>query len=139
MTDHDEIFDNQLPESLEAELESARILKVKPIRPEDMEFDDVINLGTIKWAVTVNNDLLIIPHTVDSVELAHTVLSQGEPVRAAGEADIAAYEGTFIGLSINNHSGHYMPDAASLDTGIKTFAEAGIIFADADKQRVGGR
>ena len=136
MVDSEPLFFNQLPERLELELQTAESLEVQPVRPNDRQFTETVNLGTIKWAVKANDDLVIMPHTIDGIELAHTVLTQGKPVRSAGEADIVAFEETFIGLSINNHSGHYMPDAASLDTGVKKFAEAGINFADEDIQRV---
>lgn len=69
------------------------------------------------------------PKFVDGVEIAHSVLSGGPAVRAAGEADVAGSADTgYFGLEINNNSGHFLPSEESLQTGIDAFAEAGIEF-----------
>jgi hypothetical protein len=47
---------------------------------------------------------------------------------AAGQADIAGTSGQYFGLSIDNHSGHFMPSAESLRIGIDAFAREGVTF-----------
>ncbi|BDA70445.1 hypothetical protein CAL7716_046110 [Calothrix sp. PCC 7716] len=133
MSNYYEIFENQLPERLKAELDSAKKLGVKPIKIGEPGFDAVINEGTIKWAVTTNRDLVVIPYLVGSIEVNHTVLTNGEPVLAAGDAEIAGHEGQYFMISISNRSGHYQPSPDSLNIGMEAFKERGIDPTDADK------
>jgi hypothetical protein len=46
----------------------------------------------------------------------------------AGEANIAGAGGTFVGIKIRNHSGHYLPSAESLQVAKDAFARVGIVF-----------
>ncbi|MEU4560530.1 ALF repeat-containing protein [Actinoplanes sp. NPDC023936] len=122
-------FPNQLPDRLAAELAAAERLGVRVTGPGTAAFDRIIGSGTVKWAILQDGSLVVVPKFVDGVEISHSVLSRGGPVRAAGEADIAgsASDGYF-GLDINNHSGHFRPSAESLDLGKAAFAAAGIVF-----------
>jgi hypothetical protein len=95
----------------------------------DSDLAQVVNQGTIKWIVTGQGRLLIVPKFVGRIELAHTVASKGEPVLAAGEADIVGVAGYFIGLTITLHSGHYQPGNDRLSIGIDAFARIGITFS----------
>jgi hypothetical protein len=79
------LYPNQMPGSLPGEIAAAERLGVKPINPGSVNFDDVINSGTVKWAVLEDGSLVVIPKEVAGVELKHSVLSGGRPVRAAGE------------------------------------------------------
>ncbi|BDA73087.1 hypothetical protein RIVM261_013510 [Rivularia sp. IAM M-261] len=63
MRDRD-IFENQLPERLKDELNLAKKLGVKPLKIGESGFDNVINEGTIKWAVTTDGELVIILYIV---------------------------------------------------------------------------
>ncbi|MDX2562516.1 DUF6531 domain-containing protein [Streptomyces sp. TX20-6-3] len=120
------LFHNQMPEELERELADAERLGVKPMRVGDPGFDDVINSGTVKWAVTEEGELVFIPKNVQGIELKHPVLTNGAPVRAAGEAEIAGGSGNYFGMEINNQSGHYWPSQESLEIGKEAFDRAGI-------------
>jgi len=84
--------------------------------------------GTIKFVVTESGELLIIPHTVDGTEISHAVIANGASVIAAGEADIAANGGTYVGIDISNQSGHYRPSESSLEIARELFAQHGITF-----------
>jgi hypothetical protein len=53
-------------------------------------------------------------------------LTRGGPVLAAGEAELVKGEGRYWLIEITHHSGHYLPDANSLDIGLAAFAHAGI-------------
>lgn len=131
MRDRD-IFDNQLPERLKDELDLAEELGVKPLKIGESGFDDAINEGTIKWAVTINGELVIIPYSVGNIEINHTVLTGGQPVLAAGEAEIAGGKGQYFMMSISNRSGHYQPSADSLNIGIEAFEVRGIDTTNAE-------
>ncbi|MFB6615788.1 putative T7SS-secreted protein [Streptomyces sp. NPDC056367] len=120
------LFENRMPEQLADELADAERLGVKPIRAGDEGFDDIINSGTVKWAVTEEGELVFIPKHVQGTELKHPVLTNGAPVRAAGEAEIAGSGGNYFGMEINNQSGHYWPSPESLDIGKEAFERAGI-------------
>ncbi|MER6612810.1 putative T7SS-secreted protein [Streptomyces xantholiticus] len=120
------LFHNRMPGELAGELADAERLGVKPMRVGDEGFDDVINSGTVKWAVTEEGELVFIPKHVQGTELKHPVLTNGAPVRAAGEAEIAGSGGNYFGMDINNQSGHYWPSQESLDIGKEAFDRAGI-------------
>lgn len=130
----DELLYNQQPEALEEELELARKLGVKPASVDSPDFLRYANEGPIKWVITRNGELKIIPRTWRGQEITHAVASDGEPVLAAGEADIAVLGSTRFGASITPHSGHYLmgaPPAVSakvLKIGRRAFARLGITF-----------
>ena len=87
-----------------------------------------MNSGTIKWIVKKGGKLIISPHSVQGVEISRAVLSSGEAVLAAGQAEIASAGGRFVGMEITYHSGHFMPGLESLQAGINVFAKYGIGF-----------
>jgi Domain of unknown function (DUF4150) len=107
---------NQRPETLDEEMAEAEELGVKPIRPEGKKFAQVANEGPIKWAITAENGLQVIPKVVEGVEISHAVISGGAPVLAAGEASVAVSGSTVIGLEITGWSGHFMFGATAAET-----------------------
>jgi hypothetical protein len=130
------IFENQLPELLSGELQTAVEKGVSPISPLDPGFDQVINQGTIKYAVTPDGQLLVMPkYATDGTEISHAVLTGGGPVISAGEAEIfgSSADGYFGG-SINTQSGHFLngasdaQNAAADQIARKAFAIYGISF-----------
>ncbi len=122
------LFHNQLPDRLAGELEEAQRLGIKPLKFGEPGFDEVVNAGRVKWAVTETGELVVIPHTTRATEIAHAVLTGGGPVLAAGEAEIAVAEGCYFGIEITNRSGHFMPSTSSLEIGRAAFRAHGIIF-----------
>ena len=122
------VFQNQLSGRLASELAAATRVGAGPIRMGTQAAEKAMNSGTIKWVVTEGGELLISPHTVKGVEISHAVLSGGRAVLAAGQAEIAGAGGRFVGMMVNNHSGHFMPSAESVQIGIKAFAQYGIGF-----------
>jgi len=124
----DRLYSNQLPTELAHELAEARSVGIVPIRVDDAEFAGIANAGTTKWAVIENRELLIVPKYVDTIEIKHTELSNGNPVWAAGEADIAITNNRMFGIEINHYSGHYRPNIESLEIGRAAFAAYGIEF-----------
>lgn len=123
--------------NLQSELDRADALGVKPVSPGQPGFEDALNSGRIKWVVDTDGNLIVMPHTVDGAgEIPHSVLTRGQPVLAAGEADVAGAGGQYFGLEISNNSGHYLPCNCSLDVGINAFSNAGIEFDPGSVQRV---
>jgi RHS repeat-associated protein len=132
------VFENQQPETLEAELADAEALGVRPVEPTDPDFAKVVNQGRVKWAVTEDGKLVVVPHTVEGTEISHAVLTQGKPVIAAGEADISSTgantSNSSMGIDITPDSGHYMygnddaTNAKVLEIGRAAFAVFGINF-----------
>ncbi|MEV6318647.1 DUF6531 domain-containing protein [Streptomyces sp. NPDC051776] len=121
-------YPNTMPEKLAGELADAERLGVRPVKVGEEGFDDAINSGKVKWAVTEQGDLVVMPKHVNGVELKHPVLTGGRPVQTAGEADIAGGGGQYFGLELDNNSGHYLPSLESLQIGRDAFERAGISF-----------
>jgi hypothetical protein len=121
-------FSNQLPHLLERELKEAKQLGVKPLKVGEPSFDKTIDGEKIKWAVSPDGELRVVRAVVGKVEIKHSVLFNGKPVIAAGEAEIAGKGGNYLGLRLSNDSGHYLPSADSLAIGREAFLRAGIKF-----------
>jgi len=83
------IYENKLPQLLADELRVAESLGVKAMRVGEAGFAEAANAGTVKWVVTAKGELLVVPKYVNGQEIAHSVLSGGGAVSAAGEAEIA--------------------------------------------------
>lgn len=128
------LFENQKPQLLPAELEIARKLGIRPVNVTDPEFLSYVNEGRIKWVVTQEGTLRIVPHTWRRTEISHAVASSGRPVLAAGEADIAIHGTTRLGIEITPRSGHFLYGASesvslrALEIGRRAFSQAGIVF-----------
>jgi hypothetical protein len=123
------LFPNKFPgKQLDEELALAQRHGVKPVSPGTAEFDEVIEKGTVKWAVRQDDSLVVVQKNVDGVgEINHTVLSNGDPVRAAGEANIAGSSDVgYFATDINRHSGHFEPSEESLQIGLDAFQDAGV-------------
>jgi len=120
------LFHNTLPERWPHEREIARRLRVRPLRVGEAAFDAAIQADRVKWAVTPAIELVFIPGIVRGIEIAHTVLTQGGPVLAAGEANLVGSDGHYWLIEITNHSGHHLPDERSLQIGLEAFVRAGI-------------
>jgi hypothetical protein len=124
------------PEKLQEELATAQSLDVHPMHVDDPDLEDFANAGEIKWVVTQSGDLLVVPHTVGEKEIAHSVLTDGKPVLAAGVANIAVdidvdYH-DIEGFWITNQSSDYPIDPKSLQIGIQAFQDRyGITFEHA--------
>ena len=118
------VFRNQMPLRLDGELRDAQRLGIRRTSEIGAEFDKWINEGTIKWVVTQDGKLWMVPKMGD--EIKHTVASLGDGVIAAGEADIHPFgPGKYYGAKITDESGHYYIDdpswKASLQIGRDAF------------------
>ena len=94
----------------------------------DAEFFEIANGGTVNWVVTERGDLLFTPRWAEGETIAHTVLTQGGPVVAAGEALIVVDDSEAICTQITAGSDHYQPDERSLGIGVQAFQAFGITF-----------
>jgi RHS repeat-associated protein len=136
----DLVFPNLLPNRLTDELAAAASVGARPIRVgkigESMssgvaaEIQAAINQGTgrLKWVVTTDGELIVIPTTLRSVDISHAVMTNGAAVKAAGEVEIAAAGGAMQGIFIDNHSGHFQPSAQAEQIGRMVFGAFGIVF-----------
>ncbi len=115
----------RIQKDLAAELETAAILGISSMHVDDPDFRQLANDGPIKWVVTQSGDLLVASSVV-----AHTVLTNGEAVIAAGEAEVEV-NGHKRGLAINTKSDHYQADERSLEIGRRAFDAFGVEFASA--------
>jgi len=122
------LLPNQLPDRLANELAEAAQVGAKPIRFGEAGFDQAVDSGTIKFIVDQLGDIVITPYAVNGVEISHAVLSNGQSVLAAGQAEVVTLGDKFFGININNHSGHFLPSAESLQTAREAFAKNGITF-----------
>ncbi|MGW0432201.1 hypothetical protein ACWDV4_06605 [Micromonospora sp. NPDC003197] len=133
-------FDNKLEENLSAELNAAEELGVRPISPTDPGFDYLVNDGPVKWAVLADGTLLVQPHDVYQQEISHAVLGRGGSVLAAGTADIVGDAASgYLGLRIDNHTGHFRPSAESLRVGVTAFRDFGIEFLPETQETLQGQ
>ncbi len=123
-------FSNQLPGQLSNELAAAARVGAGPVAFGEPAFDAAVNSGTIKFVVNKTGQVLITPHTVNGTEISHAVLSNGYDVLAAGQADIVAANGQYLGLNITNYSGHFMPSAESLSVRARLLAGSESTFPD---------
>ncbi len=117
------VFANAHPEDLAAELETAEILGIRPMHVDDAGFGQLASVGPIKWVITQGGELLVASSVV-----AHTVLTNGEAVIAAGEAEVEV-NGHKRGLAINTKSDHYQADEHSLEIRRRAFEAFGITFS----------
>jgi len=115
-------------------LSAAAEVGASPIRAGTPQFAAAVQEGTIKWVVTESGELVVSPASVQGREISHAFLSGGAPVRAAGQAEIAAGGGRYFGLNITSHSGHFLngataeASAASEQAGRDAFARIGVTF-----------
>lgn len=123
-------FENQQAGKLEEELVTAKDFGVRPLHGDDADFDEVANQpnSRLNWVVTPSGDLLFSPKIVLGEEIAHTVLTRGGPVVAAGDAVIVADLDGPVCIDIMNGSDHYQPDEQSLSIGKKAFEAFGMAF-----------
>ena len=122
------VFDNLLPAQLADELVEAASLGVTSFKVGNAQFSAAVDSGElIKWVITQEGELLMVPKYVDGVEISHAVINQGKPVVAAGEAMIAGDTANgFYLLQISNHSGHYQPNFLSIKLGKAAFELEGV-------------
>ena len=127
---HRYIFHNRQPENLERELDTAERNGVKPIRPSDPEFADLIASGEkLIWVIDENGKLFFAPQIAPkySEQINHSVLTGGAPVLSAGEANIVSDgAGGYVILEINHKSGHFRPSESSLHFAKEVFKNNGI-------------
>jgi RHS repeat-associated protein len=109
-------FKNQYDDLLKEELEAFAEHGGRVYKPGDHGFRELLESGEeIKWGISEETgELLIVPKWIDEYEVPHSMLAEGKPLTAAGEANIR--EGW-----ISNHSGHYIPDNESLNLGLNAF------------------
>jgi hypothetical protein len=122
------LWPNQSPETLAEELAIVDQFNVQPIRVTGPESIAGLAGSPVKFVVSENGELFVIPRGVrgpDGVfhEFSHAVPTRGGDVLAAGEGTVGQGGTTITGSPI---SGHYKPDQASLEIAREAFRRAGI-------------
>lgn len=74
--------------------------------------------GETKWVVDSNGELWVSPKYVNGQELKHSWLagSNHAKVKAAGEAQFAAFDGELFEMLITPNSGHYLRGRSAADS-----------------------
>jgi hypothetical protein len=132
-----EKFPNLEPENKAQDLAEAKAAGIAPAAPGTPEFDAYIASGEVKWGITPDGSLRVVPTDApDGTEIFHSVINgdvtgEDDFLWAAGTADISGnaadgYEGT----QLTNYSGHYQPSEGSVQLGRAAFGRYGINFAD---------
>lgn len=115
-----EPYPNLKPEDLEEEVKLAEELGVTPAQAGTPEFEAMLqDGGQVKWVITKNGELWFIPKNVDGTEIAHAVMTNGDEVLVAGDANIVQWEmepgSSYTVLELTNQSGHYQPASNRLE------------------------
>lgn len=131
MTTSEQLFHNLYPAHLDGELRLAVRLGIAPAGPEDPDFMRFLKMGTVKWAVLADGSLKLLPRKYRGEELPPTVLSHGEPVKAAGMAGVVSLAEPYTVLAIDNECYHYLPSPESIELGLAAFERAGLHVAPA--------
>jgi len=102
--DQSDLIPNKMPERYQAELRVAKARGVQSIAVTSVEqLQTLLSQNPVlKWVVTPDGVLRVVPKIVDRAEISHAVAAENQAVKAAGEARI---RGNF--LEINRWSGHY--------------------------------
>jgi RHS repeat-associated protein len=107
-------FPNQLPQDLQSDLDTAARLGVQPLQPGSAGFNNLVKENArIKWAVDESRQLFVVPYEVNGIEIKHSVLTGGNPVLAAGDAQLAGTPEDPMVFDITNRSGHFRPGPAN--------------------------
>lgn len=124
-------FPNQLPELLNAELETAESAGVVRVRANSPAFATLVETGeTLIWAIDEEGVLFVAPQTAAGETINHSILTAGAPVLSAGEISIIeSGRGGYVILDINNSSGHFRPSDSSLEWAKGIFERNGILEA----------
>jgi RHS repeat-associated protein len=127
------LFPNLLPQHLARELSHAAALGVSP-KVATLSTLEGMAGQRIKWVVTEGGELIVAPHSpFMNQEISHAVLSNGNPVRAAGEVFLTSTPSGLQGDFISSYSGHFFDGksaeaAAALAQGETLFGDLGISF-----------
>ncbi len=116
-------YSNLRPERLGAELSAVGRL-LRAYDPSQKAFADYVEQGVpLIWAVDMTGMLWVLPSIWNGRVINHPALTRGANVLAAGEAIIESADGGYVGVEINNQSGHYQPGPEAIQIGIEAFKE----------------
>ena len=137
---HLDPYPNLKPEDLEEEMKLAKKLGVTPAQAGTAEFEEILQQdeGQVKWVITKNGELWFIPKNVNGNEIAHTVMTNGDGVIMAGDANIVQWESElgypYTVLELTNQSGHYQPISDRLEMAKIIFEANNITVPDGSIQ-----
>ncbi len=126
-TDVPRLYINRQPDDLAREQAAARQVGVAPVEIPSEDFETLAAAGVrMIFVVLSDSRLVVAPRRQHNENISHAVLSDGNPVLAAGEFDVEFREAEIIVSAINNMSGHYQPAANVLEMAREAFDAAGI-------------
>lgn len=76
--------------------------------------------------VVAGDRLVVSNRLVAGEEITHAALAEGDPVQAAGELEVVQIGDEIAVMFVNNKSGHYRPDPASLAVAQEAFKVRGL-------------
>lgn len=119
-------YHNRYPDQLATELDAARRVGFVPVEVPGSAFDAVSGEGVTMIYVVVGDRLLVSQRRLMDEHISHAVLAGGKPVQAAGEVKVRRQRDTLVVTALNNASGHYQPEAASLAVAQEAFESRGV-------------
>lgn len=115
-----------MPDAYSAEQAAAEDAGVRGVPCPGSDFNRLVAAGDrLIFVVTVDRQLIVASQVLRGFEVRHSVLAKGQPVLTAGEIEIVAADTFKCVVEITNKSGHYRPDAASLEVAIDLLKDLG--------------
>ena len=116
---------NQDVEAFPEELALAQRFGIKPLSPDDPEFDVLMKSGQrFNWAILLDGVLRVSPSTVADknsfTRISHAILADGREVLAAGEGRGGGF--------ISHTTGHYLNEEFVVAPVRRAFEQIGIMF-----------
>ncbi|MCA9624242.1 MAG: RHS repeat-associated core domain-containing protein, partial [Myxococcales bacterium] len=123
---------NQLKGWYEDERRVADDLGIRPLKPGDPGFDEMVMAGPVKWAVGTNGEIGFIPKLeTGEYDVKHSIIVGGGDALSAGTADIVPVGGgKYVATRVDRESGHYAPTKEHLPIGVEKMKEVGIDVPD---------
>jgi hypothetical protein len=124
------VYANLYPGSLPSELRAAAEAGVELFTAPSAQFDALAEAGERLIYVVLPDGILVVSgQTVGRVQVRHSVLAGGGDVIAAGEVELIQAEEEKMVIELTNKSGHYEPEASSLDWAADCFRGIGFEVA----------
>jgi hypothetical protein len=120
------LWPDRFPDALPTELAAAETLHVSPVEFTGPDSAAVIGANgcPFKWVLTADGKFYgLIYLTGDAIK--HSIVTRGAPVASAG---FAVAQGDSI--TVDDHSGHYQPDLASLQLAVTALKNLGFSSAE---------
>jgi hypothetical protein len=126
-------FPNLRPEDFAQERILAKEASAYSFTRYHPDFENLVR-GRVIWVVTEKDKLIFPLESFGNFRMRHALLSDGQPVRSAGTAQLWLVDGGWRGL-IDNDTGYFETSAKSLAYAKEIFEDA-LIFVDVDTNKL---